>query len=99
VKDIDKANGELVEKRRELVAQVKQVVIDSLQLDLVPDEIAEDGMLFGFGLALDSIDALTLAVAVEERFQIPIPDDEVTVFRSVNTITDFVSGYASANAR
>lgn len=81
-------------RRREAVTRVKQTLIDGLELDLAPSEIAEDSALFGFGLGLDSIDALTLIVAVEDSFGVRIPDDDLRVLRSTNTIVDFVLGQA-----
>jgi len=41
-------------------------------------------------LALDSIDALQLVLSVERDFDITVPTDDVTIFRSVNTIADFI---------
>ena len=79
-----------VRTRRNTVTRVKRLLIDSLQLNLAEDEIAEDSPLFGFGLGLDSIDALTLLVAVEDHFGIPVSDENMLDFHSVNAIADFV---------
>jgi acyl carrier protein len=76
--------------RRAVVGDVKRLIIDSLQLDLEPAEISEDCPLFGFGLGLDSIDALTLVVAVEAGFDIDVADEDVHVLSSVNAVADFV---------
>jgi acyl carrier protein len=81
----------VAEQRRALIDEVKRLLIDALQLDLEPNEISEDSPLFEFGLGLDSIDALTLVVAVEARFEILIPDEDSHIFRSVNAVADFVS--------
>lgn len=76
-----------------LAAQVKEVIIRELNLeDTSPDDIADDVQLFGGGLGLDSLDALQLAMALEEHFDVKIPegDDARPVFRSVATIVAFI---------
>lgn len=80
----------VVIRREAVAAHVKQTLIEGLDLEMTPNEIAEDSALFGFGLGLDSIDALTLIVAVEDRFGVRIPDDDLLVLRSTNTIVDFI---------
>jgi acyl carrier protein len=72
---------------------IKQLIISSCGLqDLTHDRIVDDAPLFQEGLGLDSIDALELAVAIERKYQVTIPDETVAkqVFRSVNTLTEFV---------
>jgi acyl carrier protein len=86
----------VVARRRQAVGDVKQLLIERLGLDLEPDEVAEDSPLFGYGLGLDSIDALTLIVAIEDHFGVRVPDGDVHVFRSVNTVADFVLSTVSA---
>jgi acyl carrier protein len=88
-----------IARRRDLIAEVKRALITGLELELEPDEIAEDCPLFGFGLGLDSIDALTLVVAIEDAFRIRVPEEDVQIFRSVNAITDFVDESAGNHAR
>ncbi len=81
---------ELVSRRKELVGKIRGLVIENLELDLEPHQLDEDCPLFGVGLALDSIDALQLVLSVERDFDITVPTDDVTIFRSVNTIADFI---------
>ena len=59
-----------------------------------PGSIADEEALFGGRLGLDSLDALQLAVAVDERFSVQIPDDEVgrTAFRSISALAEFIGG-------
>jgi acyl carrier protein len=80
-----------IDRRKDVVHHVKEAVIEGLNLDLQPDEMSEDSALFGFGLGLDSIDALTLMVSVEDRFGVLVPEDNVRIFRSINTIADFIA--------
>ena len=78
----------------DLVGQLKRLIIETLKLeDITPEDIDDDGPLFGEGLGLDSIDALELVVALEKKYGVMIPDSEVgqRVFRSVKTLARFVS--------
>ena len=77
----------------DLVLELKKLIIGTLRLeDIFPEDIEDDGPLFGDGLGLDSIDALELVVALEKVYGVVIPDSEVgeKVFRSVNTLARFV---------
>ncbi|TMB49532.1 MAG: acyl carrier protein, partial [Deltaproteobacteria bacterium] len=55
--------------RDRLRAEVKELLVSGLRLDVRPADIADDAAIFGEGLGLDSIDALELVVLVEERFR------------------------------
>lgn len=79
-----------LDKRRELIAIARGIIIDSLNLDLDHEDIPPDAILFGDGLGLDSIDALQLVTMLETKIQIKLPQDNPTVLRSVNTIVDYI---------
>ncbi len=82
----------------DLVGELK-LIIETLKLEeITPEKIEDDGQLFGDGLGLDSIDALELVVALEKTYGAVIPDSEVgeRVFRSVNTLAQFVREQRSA---
>ena len=54
---------------------VREVVMEALNLseEYDPEEIEADGQLFGDeGLGLDSLDALQLAVALEEKYGVTV---------------------------
>ena len=61
-------------------------------------EDEDDDALFGDGLGLDSLDALQLAVAVEERFGVRINDetDGRQAFASVTALTQFIEKHRTA---
>ena len=78
----------------DLKKDIKDLIITSLNLeDVKPDEIVDDAPLFQEGLGLDSIDALELAVAIERRYQVTIPDETEArrAFASINALTDYLS--------
>lgn len=73
---------------------IKEIIVRELNLqDVRPEDIDEQAPLFGEGLGLDSLDALQLAMAIEENFGIKIPEGEEArrIFRSVTSITEHVS--------
>ncbi len=77
----------------DLNARIKSMLVESLMLKMPPEDIGNDVLLFSpEGLALDSIDALELAVAIEKIFGVPTPSAEVArhAFACVNTIADYI---------
>ena len=81
--------------RDTLRRDIKRLLIEELDLRSHTEaSIDDDAPLFGEGLGLDSLDALQLAVAIEERFAVTIPEDEraKAIFASVSTIADHVLG-------
>ena len=87
---------EIAQARRELTERLKRVLIERLSLQLEPEEISDDSPLFGAGLGLDSVDALEVAIAVETEFGVPITDDDMHAFRSINTVADFIEERSAA---
>lgn len=77
----------------ELKQRIKRALIEELDLRGKQESDIDDAApLFGEGLGLDSLDALQLAMAIEERFGLTIPegDEGRVVFASVNAIAEFV---------
>jgi len=79
-----------IEHRKKVLDKVKNILVERLKLNLSPEDIADNSPLFGLGLQLDSIDALEIVVGIEQEFKISITDEDMQVFRSVNTIADFI---------
>jgi len=83
-----------LQNREALEAELKGLIVESLALeDIEPAEIESGAPLFVERLGLDSIDALELAMALEERFGVKIGEDpEVNqrIFASVASLASFV---------
>jgi acyl carrier protein len=80
----------------ELVAQLKKQIIEELSLeDLTPDDIQDDEPLFGEGLGLDSIDALSLVVVLDREYGVQIDDPEQgkDILYSVKTIAAYLQNH------
>lgn len=77
----------------ELILELKNEIIKVLNLEGVkPEDISDDGELFGDGLGLDSIDALELIVLLEKNYGIKLKDPAQgkEIFKSVHTMAEYV---------
>ena len=79
----------------QLKAELKQLIISSLELeDINADDIEDDAPLFVEGLGLDSIDALELGLAIKKRYNIKIDANEKQTqqhFASINNLAAYVA--------
>ncbi len=82
------------EKRlNEIREKLKVLLVESLSLeDVEPEEIADDEILFGEGLGLDSLDAVEIVVLLQRNFNIKVKDAQKArkVFYSVETLTKYI---------
>ena len=80
--------------------RVKEAIIESLALPVTADEIADDEVLFGGGMALDSIASLEIIAAIEREFGLEVADEDLTaeLFDSVATLTEYVVSRLEAMA-
>jgi acyl carrier protein len=82
-------------ENKDLELEIKGLIIEALALeDTMPDDIDAAEPLFGEGLGLDSIDALEIAMAIEERFGVALDDDPDANrerFASVKSLATFVA--------
>ena len=72
------------------LAEVAEIIVTALNLEMLPDEIEADAPLFGEGLGLDSIDILEIALVISKRYGIQLRadnDNNATIFRSLRNLT------------
>lgn len=78
----------------DLQAEVAQLIVSTLELEMTAQEIDLDDPLFGDeGPGLDSIDALELALAIDQRYGIKISsedEDNETRFASLRALSHFI---------
>ena len=82
----------------DLRAALKRTIVDSLMLQIRPEDLGDDQPLFGPGsLGLDSVDALQLVVVLEKNYHYKIADTETArkVLESVGTIAAAIEDRAS----
>lgn len=73
--------------------KLKELMISELNLEgKSPSDIEDEGPLFGEGLGLDSLDALQLAMSIEEKFGVRVPegDEARPIFASVKSLSEYI---------
>jgi len=80
----------------ELKQEIKLLIMEVLNIDdVAPEEVANDDPLFGEGnvMGLDSIDALEIVMALQEKYGVRIDDKNQSRFilRSISTIAEFIA--------
>jgi acyl carrier protein len=77
----------------EIRTELKELLVVNLALeDITPEEIEDDGILFGEGLGLDSLDAVEIVVLLQRNFGLEITDEAQAreIFQSMNTMAQWV---------
>jgi acyl carrier protein len=77
----------------EIRSELKELLVINLALeDITPEEIEDDGALFGDGLGLDSLDAVEIVVLIQRNYGLEIIDEEQAreIFQSMNTLARWV---------
>jgi acyl carrier protein len=78
----------------QLRSTLKHLIVGELNLKgRDPETIEDDAPLFGTGLGLDSLDALQLAMTIEEKMGVRIPEGEEarSIFASVRSLADHIA--------
>lgn len=78
--------------------RVKRTIVRSLGLEIAPEELGEDEVLYGSGLGADSVATLEVVFALEAEFGIEVEDGELRVelFATVQSLVDYVEGKLGA---
>lgn len=79
---------------KELKLQLKEQIIDSLNLeDMMPEDIEDAAPLFGEGLGLDSIDALELIMILDKNYGIKFANKEESkqALQSIDCMAEYIT--------
>ena len=70
-----------------ILSNVKTIVVD--QLDASPDQVNPEAK-FVEDLGADSLDVVELVMAIEEEFDIEIPDEDAESMRTLGDVEKYV---------
>ncbi len=70
-----------------LFDEVKEVIVE--QLNVSPDEVKPEAR-FVEDLGADSLDVVEMIMALEEKFEIEIPDSEAEKIQTVQDVVDYI---------
>ena len=81
-----------IAQREEILARLRDVLIERMRLRREPDELDADAALFGSGFGLDSLDAVELVVCLDSELGVRVSDGALLRqdMRSLNTLVDLV---------
>ena len=72
--------------------KVKEIIVDQLGVD---EKQVKSEASFIDDLGADSLDTVELVMALEEEFDIEIPDEDAEKIASVQNAVDYIKGHTS----
>ena len=87
-----KVENKLIETK-DIIQQIKHILVEDMQLNVVSDEIPNDYSLLEGGLGLDSILIAELIARIEDRFGLHFDDRvlDVELFNNLTLLAGFVA--------
>ncbi len=74
--------------------EVVALIIEALNMELVPGEVDPDGPLYGDGMGLDSIDMLEISLVISKRYGFQMRsdnEDNEKIFASPRALTAHIA--------
>lgn len=76
-----------------LFEKVKKIIVE--QLGVSPEEVTTESS-FTEDLGADSLDTVELVMALEEEFEVEIPDEDAEKLTTVRAVLDYVKAHQPA---
>jgi acyl carrier protein len=82
-----------VTRASEIIQEIKHILIEDMQLHVIPEEIPDNYSLLESGLALDSILIAELITRIEDRFGLRFDDNVLNaeLFNNLSLLAGFVA--------
>ena len=80
----------------DLQREVATLLIESLNLEISPEEIDPQAPLYGEALGLDSIDILEVALVVSKRYGFQLRSDDennVRIFATLGSLVEHIASH------
>jgi acyl carrier protein len=77
-----------------LTRELAGLIVEALNLEVAPADIAPDQPLYGEGLGLDSIDILEIALVVSKQYGVQLradSEDNQRIFASLRQLAEYVN--------
>jgi acyl carrier protein len=77
-----------------LTRELAGLIVEALNLEVAPADIAADQPLYGEGLGLDSIDILEIALVVSKQYGVQLRadgEDNQRIFGSLRQLAEYVN--------
>ncbi|HYL04151.1 MAG TPA: phosphopantetheine-binding protein [Steroidobacteraceae bacterium] len=77
-----------------LTRELAGLIVEALNLEVAPADIAADRPLYGEGLGLDSIDILEIALVVSKQYGVQLRadgEDNQRIFGSLRQLAEYVN--------
>ncbi len=78
---------------QELFEKVKKIIVE--QLGVNAEEVTTESS-FTEDLGADSLDTVELVMALEEEFEVEIPDEDAEKLTTVRTVLDYIKSHQPA---
>ena len=72
--------------------KVKDIIIDQLNVD--EDEVTMDASFIDT-LGADSLDLVELVIAMEEEFEMSIPEEDIDKISTVGDVVDYIESHSN----
>jgi acyl carrier protein len=91
---LKKYQEERVQTQQEIFTKVQEIIIH--QLDTTPDAITERAS-FVDDLGADSLAVVEMVLAIEEQFDVSIPDEDAESLRTVGDAVSYIARHLQAH--
>ncbi len=81
-----------MEQKSAFELEIAKVIVESLNLDMDPEQIDPEMPLVQDGLGLDSIDFLELTMEIQKRYKVELGSAgaDQTIFSSLRSLSKFI---------